>query len=290
VACFRPLYGWQKKEGAPLSFGAEPPNTRKVDIPCGNCLGCRLTKSRAWAIRCMHEAHMHKENCFITLTYDEEHYQPGLNYKDFKNFIRRTIKQKGPTRYFMCGEYGPLQKRPHFHAILFGQTFHDAKNMGKTNVSEQLTKLWGKGYTSVDQATYASAGYVARYSVKKVYGTKANQHYQRIHTQTGEIIQVKPEFAQMSRRPGIGQTFLEKYWPEIYAARDGVVLPGGKTLKAPRYYDTWLNQHNYDLKEWKDYERYINSKNFENDTTPERLKTRELIATENLKRKQRTLE
>jgi hypothetical protein len=292
MACFRPIYGWQTKEGAPLQFGAERPNTRKVDIPCGYCLGCRLSKSRAWAIRCMHEAQMHKDNCFITLTYDEEHYAPGLNYADFKKFIRRMVHQHGPTRYFMCGEYGDKFKRPHFHAILFGQNFHDRKNMGRVDTSDTLTRLWAKGFTTVGNATHQSAGYIARYTVKKQYGANESSRkaYQRVHTQTGEIITVRPEFAQMSRKPGIGQTFIEKYWPEIYLARDAVILPGGQKNKTPRYYDNWLKQNNTDLRDYKDYERYINSKKFIQDTTPERLKTRELIATENLKRKQRTLE
>jgi len=233
---------------------------------------------------------MHQENCFITLTYDEQHYKPGLDYGDFKKFIRRTIAAKGKTRYFMCGEYGDKLKRPHFHAILFGQTFRDAKNFGRTNISEELNELWGKGYASVDAATHASAGYVARYSVKKVYGHHSSDHYTRLDLRTGECITVRPEFAQMSRRPGIGQTFIEKYWPEIYLARDGVIFPGGKQQKAPRYYDEWLERNNTDLRDWKDYERYINSAKFIADTTPERLKVRELIARENLNRKLRTLE
>ena len=94
----------------------------------------------------------------------------------------------------------------------------------------------------------------------------------------------------MSRRPGIGQKFLEKYWPEIYEARDGVILTKGKKHKAPRYYDEWLKKNNTDLKDWKDYERYINGKQFIEETTPQRLATRELIAAENMKRKLRTLE
>jgi hypothetical protein len=291
MACFRPIYGWQTKQGAPLQFGAERPNTRKVDIPCGYCLGCRLAKSRAWAIRCMHEAHMHKQNCFITLTYNDEHYKPTLDYADFKKFIRRTVAQKGPTRYFMCGEYGDKLKRPHFHAILFGQNFNNQKPIGKDiNESPELNQLWGKGYASVGTATHQSAGYIARYTIKKQYGKQQTKHYQRINTQTGEIIQVQPEFAQMSRKPGIGQTFLEKYWPEMYLARDAIVLPGGKTQKTPRYYDTWLKQHHTDLRDYKDYERYINSKKFIQDTTPQRLQTRELLAALNLQRKQRTLE
>lgn len=233
---------------------------------------------------------MHQKNCFITLTYDDEHYTPTLHYPDFKRFVRRVVAAKGPTRYFACGEYGDKLKRPHWHAILFGQDFTDRKNMGRVDTSDQLAELWPHGYSSVGDATYQSAGYIARYTVKKRYGPQAQQHYERVHLQTGELIQVRPELATMSRRPGIGMKFLEKYWPEIYLARDAVVLQGGKQHKVPRAYDKWLKENDQDLRDWKDYERYINSKKFIDDTTPERLRVRELIARENLNRKLRTLE
>lgn len=292
MACFRPLYGWQKEKGDPLLFGAEPPNTRKVDIPCGYCLGCRLQKSKAWAIRCMHETQMHQQNCFVTLTYDEEHYRPGLNYPDFKKFIRRLVAKKGPTRFFMCGEYGERFQRPHYHAILFGQSFPDAKHT-KGNGSAELTELWGMGQTAVDQATYDSAAYVARYAVKKVYGRRADDYYTRVDIHTGEYCKVRPEFCQMSRGgsgKGIGHAFIEKYWPEIYLARDGVITKGGKKQKAPRYYDTWLENNHWKIREEKEYERYMEMKKLDKDNTDERLRTRELIAVENIKRKLRTLE
>ena len=44
-----------------------------ITLPCGQCIGCRLEYSRQWAIRCMHEASMYDDNCFITLTYDNDH-------------------------------------------------------------------------------------------------------------------------------------------------------------------------------------------------------------------------
>ena len=190
----------------------------------------------------------------------------------------------------MCGEYGDKLKRPHYHALLFGQTFNDQTNMGRTNTSKELEKLWGKGYTTIDQVTFNSAAYVARYTVKKVYGNNTDAHYTRLDADTGELIVVRPEFAQMSRNPGIGATFYAKYWPEIFQARDGVVLPGGKQQSAPRYYNKILKETNQLLKEEKDQERYEKSNQWIKDNTEQRLKVRELIAKENLKRKTRTLE
>src|SRR5258708_6987049 len=77
-----------------------------IVIPCGKCIGCRMVRVRAWAIRCMHEAQMHDTSCFITLTYDDDHYGgPSLNYVDFQQFMYRLRKRLGPTRFYMCGEY-----------------------------------------------------------------------------------------------------------------------------------------------------------------------------------------
>lgn len=42
-----------------------------IKLPCGNCIGCRLDRSKQWAVRLMLEAQLHKKNSFITLTYNE---------------------------------------------------------------------------------------------------------------------------------------------------------------------------------------------------------------------------
>ena len=38
-----------------------------IVLPCGQCYACRIAKSREWAARCVLEAKMHDDNCFITL-------------------------------------------------------------------------------------------------------------------------------------------------------------------------------------------------------------------------------
>lgn len=42
-----------------------------VDIPCGHCIGCRISRSRDWACRLMLELKDHDEAWFVTLTYDD---------------------------------------------------------------------------------------------------------------------------------------------------------------------------------------------------------------------------
>ena len=94
-----------------------------VVLPCGQCYACRIAKSREWASRCVMESKLHKENCFITLTYNDEHLPSDLSLQkdDFTKFIKRLRKNTGDKiRYYACGEYGDLYQRPHFHACLFG--------------------------------------------------------------------------------------------------------------------------------------------------------------------------
>ena len=95
-------------------------------IPCRNCVGCRLEHSRQWAMRCTHEAQLHSDNCFITLTYDNAHLPSdfSLDKKHFSDFMKRYRKKFGPNiRYFHCGEYGSKFGRPHYHACIFNHDF-----------------------------------------------------------------------------------------------------------------------------------------------------------------------
>jgi len=106
-----------------------------VELPCRQCIGCRLEYSRQWAIRCLHEASLYDENCYITLTYDDqklpESYdiKNGLDLSHFQLFMKRLRKKYGAKiRFFHCGEYGEDRGRPHFHACIFNHDFQDKKN------------------------------------------------------------------------------------------------------------------------------------------------------------------
>ena len=151
-------------------------------VPCGQCIGCRLERSRQWAIRCVHEASLHTDNCFITLTYSPDCLPSdgSLNHDDFQKFFKRLRKHIAPKkiRYYMCGEYGEdLQQpsklgRPHFHACLFGLDFDDkqlyiVRDDVKLYTSATLEKIWGKGFVTIGDVTFESAAYVARYIAKK---------------------------------------------------------------------------------------------------------------------------
>ncbi|QCQ85033.1 replication initiator protein [Blackfly microvirus SF02] len=278
MTCFRPLTAYQNEDGA-VVFHERGKIRRELSLPCGRCIGCRVTRSRMWAVRCVHESKCHDVNSFVTLTYDDDHYSPSLCYRDFQLFIKRLRAQSASrVRFFCAGEYGEQTQRPHFHALLFGKTFAAREKIGKTIWrSPELEKLWPMGFSSFGDVTFQSAAYVAKYSVKKINGDQAEEYYKRVDLQTGEIVSVVPEFGRMSLKPGIGKPWFDKYWKDVYAARDRVILDG-KEHTTPRYYDELLSRIEPYLSDEKEYERYVASGKFLDDCTPERLDVRERVA------------
>lgn len=190
----------------------------------------------------MHEAQLHERNSFVTLTYDEEHLPPdgGLRYRDFQLFMKRVRKRFPGTRFYMCGEYGDLHKRPHYHAALFGLAFDDQVAIGRSAAgsviyrSDLLSSLWLDGHSSVGELTRESAAYIARYVIKKLSGPPAQTAYSRVDADTGEVFQVMPEFTRMSLRPGIAARWVERYHADVYPTDR--INTNGRLRKPPRYY------------------------------------------------------
>lgn len=216
-----------------------------VRVPCGECVECRQRQAAEWALRIEHESRCHDASWFVTLTYDRKHLPKfgKLEKKDLQLFLKR-IRKDGPFRYFGVGEYGSVSRRPHYHLALFGRVFPDAQYLCSRSGhpvwrSGYLEEKWGKGLTEFGILRPESAAYVARYLTKgslehvveseDVVDRGAAKHGGQVDPST------TGEFAVMSRRPGIGREWYEKYRQEIY--RDDSVLRNGKPVKPPRYYD-----------------------------------------------------
>lgn len=237
-------------------------------IPCGKCIGCRLEISKQWATRCMLEARDWEHNWFVTLTYDDEHkpytntfldhdtgevYQDDgtwngyLEPKDIKKFMHdlrqkweRKYKHTG-IRYYGCGEYGGQTARPHYHMILFNLPIpkEGLKVRGINQEKrpyyqcDEIAKIWGKGNIQVDEVTWSSCAYVARYVTKKMTGTGAPEHY----ASKGQT----PEFVRMSRMPGIARRYYDENKEKIYEYDEILtnmgIKKGARKVKPPRYYD-----------------------------------------------------
>lgn len=235
-------------------------------------------------MRCLHEASLYKHNCFLTLTYDDEHvpHRSMLDYPAFQKFMKRLRKHAAPTRprFYMCGEYGPENGRPHYHACVFDFDFADktywarSPSGEKIYRSESLERLWPFGFCSVGQVTFESAAYVARYCVQKVTGFNAAAHYRRVD-QDGEY-QLPPEFNHMSLKPGIGARWLEKFQSDVYP-HDYTII-NGKEVKPPKYYDRLFSRQFPEEFEDIQYKRELLGRSLYQDNTPERLAVKEIVS------------
>lgn len=232
----------------------------------------------------MHEASLYSDNSFLTLTYSPENIPAGrsLYYRDYQLFMKRLKKALAgrSIRFYMCGEYGDNYGRPHYHSILFDIDFPD-KVLFKTNrqgdpiyKSDFLSGVWGLGHVTFGAVTYESAAYVARYVCKKITGNAelVQNHYQYFDLQDGQIYSLVPEFANMSRKPGIGKAWLDKYQSDVYP--DDFVIVKGRKTRVPRFYDKNIDESL--LLHIK--ERRINrARRHKENNTPERLAVREAV-------------
>lgn len=312
VACYHPIDAWRLNvPGATTINGKAPivfkevfgmPGT-EMKLPCGRCIGCRLEKSRQWAIRCLHESQLHDYNCFLTLTYNpaSEHLirhidkktgeiTLSLNKRDYMLFLKNLRQKilrypdlflgKSQLRFFQCGEYGDEHimpdgtvhnPRPHHHMIIFGIDFKDRSYWKQSTgfplyTSETLKELWPHGYSTIADVTFESAAYVARYITKKINGDMADDHY------GGRT----PEYITMSRRPGIAREFAEQYLTSIYP-KDSILVRPGMIARPPKFYDQIYDIHYPEkfLKIKEKRKRYLENRVEEN--TEERLLVKEKI-------------
>lgn len=233
-------------------------------MPCRQCIGCRLEKSRQWATRLLHETPKHANACFLTLTYDDEHVPVDRSLKkahlqtffnDFRERVRYHYGEK--IKYFACGEYGcddpkacrnwrcSHEARPHYHAALYGPIGCDgeddqrvevepARSGARQFIHSDFAATWEHGRHRFSELSFESAAYVARYVLKKINGVSAPDHY-------GDR---EPEFQLPSK--GLGKGHVEDWLSDIYPA-DHVVLPGRGSFLPPPYYDRLLEKADPDL-------------------------------------------
>lgn len=269
----RENFNWYSVQSS-FSDSADKP----ILIPCGKCLGCRLDYSREWAARCMLELKDHDSAYFVTATYNDSeiprtYYSDpdtgeallaySLRKKDFQLWLK-NIRSDFPSdkiRFYGCGEYGSETFRPHYHVILFGLHLDDLKFYKRTDqgilyTSDKLSNTWfrfdpvqrlhfPRGFVVVGEVNWNTCAYVSRYTAKK-YLTLGDDFFEKFNLE-------KP-FVQMSRRPGIGRSFLEKH-PEMFDSSK-LFLPSGDSVKEvsiPRYFYKILESTDpelcYELKE-----------------------------------------
>ncbi len=225
-------------------------------IGCGQCIGCRIAKSRDWAARMMCELQSvpNRPACFLTLTYDDFNVpqseyvdqQTGeilnsstLVKADFQKFMKR-LRYYYPDiniRYYACGEYGSQTYRPHYHAIIYGLDFSDDRQFLKLSrdgfpcyISEKLSKIWPYGFHMICEVTWNTCAYVARYVTKKATG---------LHKDFYNYLNIEPEFSVMSLKPALGKKYYDEHKNEIFENGElfFTTLKGAMKSKPPRYFE-----------------------------------------------------
>jgi len=290
MGCNAPLSGWLDPTSRKFSTRRPAGAEERVTVPCGGCIGCRLDKSREWAVRMMHETQMHGESLFVTLTYDDDNLPRdwSLRPRDMTLFLKRLRKHVGTDntiRYYQCGEYGDRTKRPHHHAIIWGwrpsdTKVHSGSGRHRLYTSAELEALWGHGQTPFGDVTFESCAYVARYVTKKIGGDMADLHYRRFDDETGEVWNIRPEYATMSRRPGIGFEWFRQFGH--YTFTHDHVIAQGKPMRVPRTYDNWLKREDFETFEQIKNDRCLAPRVVRTDR---QLRAREIIAKKRLQQR-----
>lgn len=288
MACYSPLDGFRSrvvnesgKRSIVFDF-REGFQDHPVTVPCGQCIGCRLERSRQWAMRCLHESSLYDDNCFITLTYDEENLPPfaSLDKGAFPKFMKRLRKRfpNESIRYYHCGEYGDDKNRPHYHAILFNFDFWDKEVVPNDKPypywrSDALEEVWPFGKCEIGSVNFESAAYIADYVVEKVTGEHAEYFYSVV-TEDGELAPIEAPYSTMSRRPGIGMEWYNQFRCEVYAS-DSVVVRG-REMRPPRFYDEQMERQ--DPKAMRAIKRKrIQSTNYEEQRTSRLIARRAVL-------------
>lgn len=304
MACYHPIAA--QKEGARVVLWP-PRGTANLALPCGTCLGCRTARAQQWASRCEHQASQHRWNCFITLTYADEHlpvFKPGIRmvhtpaeynergYLDaaaLQRFFKRLRKRTGADRqdirsnrrdsirYIACGEYGDQTERPHYHAILFNCSFADAYPVGKERYgSHALSELWPLGNCEFEHYTTGAANYVAQYTLKKIGAGDADK----------DGVWRPAPFLRTSNN--VGKEWLRKYATDL---TKGYYTSGGTKQGVPRTYVEWLKKERPELHEQLELAKaeqvMANLKAYAERNTKERRQAAELIHKRRKERRER---
>jgi len=179
-------------------------------------MSCRVSRTREWTVRLVHELDSWDRSSFVTLTYDDDHLPlySTLRKEHLQLFLKRLRKNLRGRRikYYAAGEYGEKGGRPHYHLILFGVGY------GDVNI---LESSWTLGLSHVGTVTHDSIQYVAGYIQKKLSGPAAESYGRR-----------DPPFQLQSQ--GLGLEFVTENAENIIQRLDITMF--GKHVGIPRYY------------------------------------------------------
>lgn len=215
-----------------------------MEVPCRRCMGCRIAKRNYMSMLARFEVYSYHQNgmgsSFITLTYDDDNlpYNGSLDINESKKFIKRLrqylVRHHFPTvkknvfgelrdvpdfKYYICGEYGDKDGRPHYHAIIFG--------VPSNLMNEFVRHTWKKGLFKVSPINNARIRYCMKY-MDKQYNT--NSAYWNKDDVINDYTQ---PFSTWSH--GIGTRFLLQHLDEIYS--QGGIIQNGRLTRLSNYFN-----------------------------------------------------
>jgi len=193
-----------------------------------------------------------------------------------KHFTDREV------RFYMCGEYGPLNQRPHYHACLFNVDFRSDRvpsgRSGSGHVfydSPLLSRLWSHGRVSVQDLSRETALYTAGYITKKILGPNSERAYDQVDSD-GVVTPRRPEYAAMSTRPGIGARWFLRFSRDVYP--HDFAIGDGRRFAPPRYYDKLMRRAKEDCMDDVEFRRSERAREVAAENTDERRKVRAAVA------------
>lgn len=212
---------------SPFYVHATKASLDKVPVPCGRCPLCKKRRVNQWVFRLMQEDKRSVSAYFVTLTYDTTHVPISdngfmtLKKKDFQDYMKRLRKlcPSSTLKYYMSGEYGTNNFRPHYHAIIFNvphkQLFADAWALGGSQY----------GGVHVGSVTSDSIAYCLKYIDKS--------NFRHAHGRDDRVA----EFSLMSK--GLGSNYLSSEVVNYHKSHIGMLYVtklSGHKVAMPRYY------------------------------------------------------
>lgn len=251
-----------------------------IYLPCKKCVGCRSDNAKMWTIRACNELKLHKDNCFITLTYNTDNplvekdplCLASLRYKHFQNFMKRLRKRfkNDKIQFLVSGEYGLENGRSHWHAILFGFDFPDKElvyvSKGyrhyRSSILEECWSIYDRkidsyipiGYVDLCNCDNDCCAYVSQYVLKKLPDIGDSKACPSVGTyidefgdvQSLDLVEVAPPVVRSSRNPSIGLNYFKKYGEQAVELGYVGSFKNGKVnkIRTPEYYYKKFEQFN----------------------------------------------
>lgn len=262
--CLKPITIRNKAKDALLS------GRKYMEVPCGKCIECLTDRQNAWIYRLFLEQDNSEHSLFVTITYDmvnlplsledgtKERYidyikrksidycEPTLYPDDFTLYMKRLRKNAKlkDCKYFMCGEYGSDDGRPHYHMAFF------YNRANPEFVESVIESAWPFGFVTIEPLIQNRIAYVCKYITEE--------------SDTPVMKLQHPYYNRQSHGIGLKGYLREKeYYGEFYKT---AILPNGTVIQSPRYFKKkfydfsnyqYLNQLHYDDIKRKNTQRLI---------------------------------